>query len=104
LQALEYVLKQEGFVLTKQDFNSFVSQALYNRWVNGLKAFLASPAVHFFFTTLTFDEQKIFVERVAKFIGDMDDAKSRKLFATSVIEGVFSHRPYVKDLVLVMAD
>ena len=91
-------------MLTKQDFNSFVSQALYIKWLPGLRAFLASPAVHFFFTTMTFEEQKIFVERVVNFIGGMDDLKNRKAFVTQIIEGIFTHRPYVKDLVLTMAD
>lgn len=81
-----------------------MSLALYNRWITGLKTFLGSHAVHFFFTTMNADEQKIFVERVVKFIYDMDDVKNKKTFATQIIEGVFSHRPYAKDLVLVMLE
>jgi hypothetical protein len=81
-----------------------VSQCLYNNWVNGLKIFLSAPSVHFYFTTLSFDEQKILVERVVKFIGDIDDVKTKKLFVAAIVEGVFTHRPYVKDLVLALAD
>lgn len=75
---LDVLLKNEGFVLTKTDFNSFVSLALKRKWSAGLRTFLSSPAVHFFFTTLTVDEQKIFVERVVKFINDMQDVKTKK--------------------------
>lgn len=70
----------------------------------GLKSFLSSNAVHFYFTTLSFDEQKIFVERVVKFIFDMEDVKSKKAFSTTIVEGIFTHRPYAKDLVLVMLE
>ena len=32
------------------------------------------------------------------------DAKSKKIFVASIIDGVFTHRPYAKDLVLVMLE
>lgn len=103
LQTLEFLLKQEGFVINKTDFNSFVSYCLSNKWVAGLKAFLSSPVGHFYFTTLSVDEQKILVERTVKYIGDIEDIKVKKAFYTAIVEGIFTHRPYAKDLVLVLA-
>lgn len=32
------------------------------------------------------------------------DAKNTKIFSTTVIDGIFTHRPYAKDLVLVMLE
>lgn len=103
LQSLDLVLRQDGFVLTKQDFNSFVSVAVIHRWFTGLKTFLSSNVAHFFFTTMTANEQRVFVERVVKLTNTLD-AKNKKIFAASILEGVFTHRPYARDLVVVMLE
>lgn len=76
VEALSFVTRQDGFVLTTQDLNSFLSITLHERWLGGVKAFLASPVAQFYFTVLSFEEQKLLVERIVKAINDIEDAKT----------------------------
>lgn len=104
IQILDYLLKQEGFVLNKHDFNSFVSYTLAHRQVAALKSFLSSPAVQFYYTSLSADEQRITVQRVVKSIGEIEDAKVKKALYTQIVETILTQRPYAQDLVLVLAE
>lgn len=49
VDSLNFLLKQPGFFFHTQDFNSFVTYAFEEKWLPGLKHFLASPSAHFFF-------------------------------------------------------
>jgi hypothetical protein len=46
LETLTYFAKQPTFYFTKKDFSSFFSQCVDEKWVQGLKTLLASPAAH----------------------------------------------------------
>jgi hypothetical protein len=62
--SLACTLKQEGFVLTPEDFRSFVAQTLYEGWIAGLRTFLFSSAAQFLFTSFLWDEQRQLVDSI----------------------------------------
>jgi hypothetical protein len=100
VEALSFLTRQDGFYITSQDFNSFISMTLAEKWLAGTKTFLQSPAAQFVFQTLTFDEKKLLIERIVKYISDIEDAKVKKSFITGIIDEVFTKKPYNKHLVL----
>lgn len=103
--SLAYLLKQPGFVMTAQDFNSFISYAFQELWLNGVKTFLQSHAAHFYFqNAFHFDEQRIFIERVIKSIIEFQDIKQKRLFWHGVIEDILTRKPYVKHLALFLLE
>lgn len=44
------------------------------------------------------------VERVVKYIPEIEDVKVRKAFSTQIAESVFTQRPYAQELVLVLPE
>jgi len=104
LEAVSFLARHDGFVVSAQDLNSFVSMALSDRWLPGLKAFLQSAAAQFAFQALPFEEQRILVERVCKYIADVDDAKTRKSLAIGVVEEVLTKKPFNRHMVSVLIE
>lgn len=104
VEALSFLARQDAFVITQQDLTSFVSMALNEKWLAGVKTFLNSPTAAFYFTSLTFEEERLMVERIVKFVSHIEDAKTKKAFVQGVIEESLTKRPYNKHLVITLAD
>ncbi len=68
VEALSFLTRQDGFVITQQDLISFISMALNEKWLAGAKTFLNSSTAAFYFTSLTFEEERLSVERIVKFV------------------------------------
>ena len=77
---LAYLLKHEGLIFSQQDFNSFVMQSLNEGWTTGLRTFLWSNAVQFFFSSLIWDEQRTETEGIIRSIQLHKDDKHRVAF------------------------
>jgi hypothetical protein len=103
-EALSFLTRHDGFVISAQDLNSFINMTLADRWLAGLKTFLQSPAAHFAFSAMPFEEQRILVERLCKHIADIDDIKTRKSFVTGVVEEVLTKRPYNRHMLFVLIE
>jgi hypothetical protein len=99
---LGYVLKQTGLVITHQDFNSFVRQSLVENWTTGLRTFLHSNAVQFFFTSLLWDEQRYAIDRIIRDIQAVGDEKHRQALQVNIVEETLTKRPYSKHLAILL--
>ena len=86
--------------MTHHELNSFITYSINESWLPGLKAFLQSTTTHFFFLSMNFDEQKIFIERIIKLIKDVQDLKVKRSFFMNIIEDIMTKRPYVKHFTL----
>ena len=95
---LSFLLKTDGFVFTSSDFSSFISQAIYERWTQGLRTFLYSNAVQFFFSSLTWEEQRSNIDYIIRAIFSIDEVNARNAYTTGIIEENLTKRPYVKHL------
>lgn len=56
LESLQLVLRQEQFLIRGHDIHSFVILAKRENWLQGVKAFLQSSTVAFFFTAQPFQK------------------------------------------------
>lgn len=104
VEALSFLARQDGFVFTAQDLNSFISMALSEKWLQGVKTFLTSPSASFYFTALSFEEQKLMIERIVKFVSNVDDSKTKKTYIQGIIDECLSKRPFNKHLVLTLIE
>lgn len=104
VEALSFLARQDGFVFTAQDLNSFINMALSEKWLQGVKTFLASPSAAFYFTALSFEEQKLMVERIVKFVSNVDDSKTKKTYIQGIIDECLTKRPFNKHLVLTLIE
>lgn len=55
LEILQYLLKHDAFTLSRDDVESFIQWTIIDGWLPGLKAFLNSNAVHFYYQTLSIE-------------------------------------------------
>ena len=102
-EILTYLLKQPSFMMTSQDFNSFVVYAQNENWLQGLKAFLSSRSVHFLFQSLLqYGEQKLFIQRALTSIMGIQDSKLKRVYHTAIVEEILTKRPYTKLLALML--
>ena len=101
---LTFLLKQGGFVFGSGDLHSFVSYALNERWLQGLKVFLTALTTQFFFSALPFNDQRILVERLISAVQDIEDAKVRKSCALALVEDILSKKPFTKHLTLALLE
>jgi hypothetical protein len=53
---------------------------------------------------LSFEEQRLFVERIVKFISDLEDAVQKRQYISNIIEECLTRRPYSKHLVCVLIE
>lgn len=88
----------KDFVITTTDLVSFITLSLNDKWLPGVKTFLQSETAQFYFQSLSFDEQKLLVERIVKNINDIEDQYQRKQFIQNVINECLTRRPYSKHL------
>jgi hypothetical protein len=78
--------------------------ALNEKWLAGAKTFLNSSTAAFYFTSLTFEEERLSVERIVKFVQNLEDAKVKKTYVQGIIEESLTKRPYNKHLVITLID
>lgn len=95
---LAFLLKQEGFFFTSYDFSSFVVQALYERWHQGLRTFLWSNAAQFYFSSLSWESQRAIVDRIVRTVVELDEQKLRHHYVSNILEETLTKRPYAKHL------
>jgi hypothetical protein len=104
LEALNLVLRQDQFFLRGQDIYSFTVLAKRENWLAGLKAFLSSSTVAFFFTALPFGQQYEVVARLEEHALQITDLKQRKSYVTAIVEETLTKKPYAKHLALLLLE
>lgn len=104
VKILEYLIAHRGFIFSQQDFESFITVAIIEKWLPGLKIFLLSSAVQFYFTSISKESQYSVLAEVVAGINKIADEKSRKPFASTIVEDIFTRKPYVKYLTYLLLE
>ena len=105
LDTLSFLLRQPGLHFSSQDLNSFITYAIEDQWITGLKTFMQSSAAHFVFAaTLEHSEQSNLLSRILRACYEIEDAKIKKHFWTQIVEEVLTRRPYAKHLAMHLLD
>jgi len=93
---LSYLLKDDGFVLSSQDFSSFLSMAAKADWVEGINSFLWASNPQFVFRQLAYDSQ---TEVLRNFVNCLTDSQKKKIVNHSL-----AIRPYCQHMVLLLLE
>ena len=51
---------------------------------------------------MTFDEQKLLIEKIIKSVEGIEDVKVRKTYSIGLVEDILTKRPYTKPITIVM--
>jgi hypothetical protein len=85
--------------------NSFITYAIEDQWIIGLKTFMQSSAAHFVFTaTMDYSEQSNLLSRILRACYEIEDAKIKKHFWGQIVEEVLTRRPYAKHFAINLLD
>lgn len=77
-EALSFLCRQDGFVISQEDMVSFLRWALADRWLQGLKTFLLSYTAQFYFQSLTFSQRRDLVAQIISQISSQSDIKTKR--------------------------
>lgn len=53
---------------------------------------------------MQFDEQKLFVERIVKYISDIEEINTKKSLISNLIDECLSRKPYSKHLLVALVE
>jgi len=63
-ELLNILLKGDHLLLSHQDCLSFITWSLRENWTQGLRVFLTSSSVHFYYQSFTHENQKELIHQI----------------------------------------
>jgi hypothetical protein len=101
LETLSFLLEKQYCIFSPSDLKSFLLYALGEKWISGLKVFLASQAAHTAFQNLQPEEQLSLIQTFVQAMVKTEDPRQRKTYAISLVEEVLTKKPYGKYVSLI---
>jgi hypothetical protein len=94
-ELLNILLKGDHILLSHPDCLSFINWSLRENWVQGLKVFLTSSSVHFYYQSFTHENQRELIHAIVNTVFyQTSDATIRKTQFHSLVEEQLTKRPY----------
>ncbi|CDW87252.1 UNKNOWN [Stylonychia lemnae] len=104
-EILNILLKGDHILLSYQDCLSFINWSVRENFLLGLKIFLTSPSVHFYYQTFTHENQRELIHAILKAVlYQTENAELKKTQFHSLVEEQLTKRPYSQMLTLLFME